>query len=235
MGSGGRHLPRALAVAAAFIALAASPASATRSNDASIARAGLFVVADFPAGFQGQPGSDTSAAEIIKLAKGVDGCAPYTSLLKTSIPLPQATSSRFGDTSRSVSNQVVVYPSERAAAYALTLYAKSSVVGCIENLAEKQARSARPDGSLDDVTANLDRQDIAGLGDDSVVYEGNIALTKTDDSKSQFGVGSAAVRVGRAVDIVMYTSTSGDLSEVLTPAIDASVLRMRSALTRSGG
>ena len=37
--------------------------------------------------------------------------------------------------------------------------------------------------------------------------------------------------VGRAVDVVTYSTTGGDLTGVLTPAIDASVARLRSVLT----
>jgi hypothetical protein len=41
------------------------------------------------------------------------------------------------------------------------------------------------------------------------------------------------VRVGRAVDAVTYTTGGAALTDVLTPAIDASVSRLRSALARS--
>ena len=38
------------------------------------------------------------------------------------------------------------------------------------------------------------------------------------------------MRVGRTVDAVTYTTDAGDLTEILTPAIDASVGRLRTAL-----
>src|SRR4029077_8964887 len=165
----------------------------------------------------------------------VGGCTPYVTLQKAVASLPQAKSSRFGDESRSIGNEVDVFPTDRAASAAIVLYAKSSIVGCLENLFEKQARQD-PDlrGSLDDVVVNLTRQDIAGLGDDSVVYEGSTVVTGTDGSSQQIGIGSAAVRVGRTVDVVTYTTTGSSLTEVLTPAIDASVARLRAALYRSG-
>jgi hypothetical protein len=227
-------VPRVLAFAVLVVTVVAtSAAAATRSSDSSIARAGVVVQTDFPAGFTAQ-GTSSSAADLIKSAKGVDGCAPYVSILKTSMPLPQGKSLWFGDGSRSVGNDVVVYASDRAAGAALALYARPSVVGCIESLAEKQVRqNPRLNASLDDVTARLDRQDIAGLGDDSVVYEGDVVVTKTDGSTTQIGVGTAAVRVGRAVDVVSYNTTGGDLTEILTPVIDASVTRLRTALARS--
>jgi hypothetical protein len=228
-------LTRALAVVLVIIALAAPAASAaSKGGDTAIARAGAFVASDFPTGFEGSPGSSDSHADNIRLAKSVDGCAPYVTLQKAVKRLPQAKSPRFADDSRSIGNEVDVFSSRRAASAALALYGKSSVVGCLENLFEKQARQD-PDlrDSLDDVVVNLDRQNIAGLGDDSVVYEGNVVLTGTDGSTSRVGIGSAAVRVGRAVDVVTYSTTGGSLSDLLTPAIDASVSRLRSALARS--
>ena len=68
------------------------------------------------------------------------GCAPYVILQKALVPLPQAKSLSFGDASRSISNEVDVFPTERAASAALVLYAKSSMVGCLENLFKKQTR-----------------------------------------------------------------------------------------------
>ena len=236
MGSGLWRLARALAVALLIVALTATAvAAASQAGDVAIARAGAFVASDFPAGYQASTASSTSHADNIRLAKGVDGCGPYTTLQKAVSPLPQIKSPRFEDDTRSIGNEVDVFPSEKTAAAALVLYAKSSVVGCLENLFEKQTRQdPQLRGSLDDVVVNLDRQDIAGLGDDSVVYEGSIVLTGADGSTTKVGIGSAAVRVGRAADVVTYSTTGDSLTDVLTPAIDASVSRLRSALARSG-
>jgi hypothetical protein len=216
----------------AFAATAAGAASSSR--DTTLAKAGVFVASDFPQQFQAGAPSTTTPADNIRMAQGVAGCGPYTTLQKQVNGLPQAKSSRFGDGTRTISNDVNAFTTTRAAAAALTLYAKPSIVGCLESLVEKQLRQD-PDvrDRIDDVVASLDRQDIAGLGDDSVVYEGNIVITGTDGSKSQVGVGSAAVQVGRTVDVVSYTTTGGDLTEVLAPAIDASVARLRTALARS--
>jgi len=227
---------RALAAAFVLTALLATAAgAASQSGDTAIARAGAFVASDFPAGFEGSPSSSKSHADNVRLAKGVDGCGPYVALQKAVTPLPQVKSPRFDDGTRTIGNEVDVFATDRAAGATLLLYAKSSVVGCLENLFEKQARQD-PElrDSIDEVVVNLDRQDIAGLGDDSVVYEGSIVLTGTDGSTSEIGIGSAAVRAGRAVDVVTYTTTGGSLTDVLTPAIDASVSRLRAALARIG-
>jgi hypothetical protein len=242
MGSGRWWTARALVAAMLLVVLsgtaawaASSAASASSAADTVVARSGTFVASDFPAGFAASPPSDKTHADNLRLAKGVDGCAPYVALQKAVAPLPQAKSSRFADATRGIGNEVDVFPTERASTAALVLYAKPSVVGCLENLFEKQTRqdpSLR--SGLDDVVVTLDRQDIAGLGDDSVVYEGTLVLTRTDGSSDRVGIGSAAVRVGRAVDVVTYTTTGTTLTDVLTPAIDSSVARLRTALARTG-
>jgi hypothetical protein len=236
MGSGLRRVTRASAIAFVLATLVATGAgAASQSADGAIARAGAFAPSDFPDGFEPSASTEKSHADNITLAKGVDGCAPYIALQKSLARLPQVKSARFGDETRSIGNEVDVFPSEKAATAALVLYAKSSVVGCLENLFEKQARQdPETADAIDDVVVELDRQDIAGLGDDSVVYEGSVVVTGTDGSTAQLGVGIAAVRVGRAVDAVSYTTKGGSLTEVLTPAIDASVARLRTALARTG-
>ena len=58
-------------------------------------------------------------------------------------------------------------------------------------------------------------------------------LTASDQSTAKIGIGVAAVQVGRAVDAVTYRTTGEDLTEILTPAIDASAARLRTALARA--
>jgi hypothetical protein len=235
MGSGSRWVARALATSGALVVLVpAAVLASPRTDDDAVARAGVFVAADFPAGYQASAPSDTSHTDNLRLAKGVHGCGPYVWVQKALKSLPQAASPRYTDDTRSISNEVDVFESERAARSAVARYQKSSVVACLENLFEKQVRQD-PDrrDSVDDVAVNLERRDIAGLGDDSVVYEGTMQLTATDGSTSRVGIGNAAVRVGRAVDAVTYSTTGGTLTDVLPPAIDASVSRLRSALAGS--
>lgn len=243
MGSGRWWTARALAPVvvvvvtgvATLASVTGAGAAASTAADTAAARSGTFVASDFPEGFTPSAPSDKSHADNLRLAKGVDGCAPYVTLQKAVAALPQARSARFADATRGIGNEVDVFATERAASAALVLYAKPSVVGCLENLFEKQTRqdpSLR--AGLDDVVVTLDRQDIAGLGDDSVVYEGTLVLTGTDGSTNRVGIGSAAVRVGRAVDVVTYTTSGGAVTDVLAPAIDSSVARLRTALVRTG-
>jgi hypothetical protein len=236
MRSGLLRTSRALALGVVVCALlAANAGAATPGNDTAVARMGVFVVGDFPQGFKGSDDVQKSHADNIRLAKGVAGCGPYVTLQRSVTTLPQARSQQFVDATRSVGNEVDVFPGDRAASAALVLYGKSSIVGCLENLLEKQTRQdPKLQSSLADVVVSLERQDIVGLGDDSVVYEGDVVLTAKDGSRKQVGVGSAAVRVGRAVDVATYTTESDPLSEILSPALDASVARLRAALAKKG-
>jgi hypothetical protein len=237
VGSGRVGVARAVTVAGAIalgVLVAPLAGAATTNADVTLAKTGVFVASDFPTGFQWSPPTPQSHADNVKLAKGVPGCGPYATLQKTVASLPQAKSPRFADADRTVGNEVDVFASDRAAGAALTLYAKSSMASCLEHLFEKQAYQD-PDmrNSLDDIDVSLEREDIAGLGNDSVSYEGTVELTGKDGSTQRIGVGSVVVRIGRAVDVVTYSTTGTDLTGVLTPAIDASVERLRSALTPS--
>jgi hypothetical protein len=215
-------------VSAAAVAVAGSGSA----RDGAVARSGLLTTAELPAGFKELSAPEQSHTDNIRLARNVDGCKPYVDLQQSLVAVPQARSSRFADATRTVGNEVDVFQNAKAAGKALATYAKPSIVGCLEHLFEKQVRQdASLNGKLKEVMVSLDRQDIAGLGDDSVVYEGTIELTGTDGSTTRVGIGNAAVQVGRAVDVIAYTTSGADLTEILAPAIDASVARLRAALT----
>jgi hypothetical protein len=83
------------------------------------------------------------------------------------------------------------------------------------------------------VKVTIEQQPITGLGDDSVIYEGNALVTLKDGTTQQLGLGNAAVQVGRAVSDFTYTTTDADLTEILQPAIESSVARLQTALTTS--
>jgi hypothetical protein len=222
----------AVVLAALLLGVSAAPAAAARSgDDLQLAKAGTLVLGDLPTGFATKPDTGSSNADNIRLAKGISGCAPYIALQKLLLDLPSARSASFEDATRKVENEVDVFKTDRAATAALALYAKPSLVGCLEKVFEKSIRQDPSEsGTVDDVAVTLERQDIAGLGDDSVVYEGTVVITGTDGSSVRLGIGNAAVRVGRTVDAVSFSTSGGDLVEILTPAIDASVRRLRTAL-----
>ncbi len=234
MRSGLCRWTRALAVACALTALATTAAgAASQSADTAIARAGSFVASDFPEGFEATAPPDTSHADQIAMAKGVEGCGPYITIQKRLVTTPSAGSQQFGDTTRTFGNEVDVFPSDKAATSLLGLYEKPSMVGCLENYLEKQFRRSG-DPQVDDVTVELDRQDIAGLGDASVVYEGTAEYVLIDGTTTRVALGNATVRVGRAIDSILYFSSGAEVNDIVSPAIDASVSRVRTALARSG-
>ena len=228
MRSGRRRSTRAFAAAVVVVAVAwaaTAAGAASQAADTAIARAGVFVVADFP-GYASQPSSSITHADQVAMAKGIDGCSPYVTMQKRLQTVPLAASLQFADDRGSFGNEVAVFPTERAASALLVLAAKSSMVGCLENYLEKQFRQQRQTG-VDDVSATLERQAISGLGDDSVVYEGSLDLTGTDGKQSQIATGSVLVRVGRATEAIVYFSQGADPTDVLARAIDASVARLR--------
>lgn len=238
VGSGRVRGLRALAIVAAcasfalFVSAATAAGAAPRSSDLGVARAGLFVASDFAAGFTAAAPPDTTHTDQISMARGVEGCGPYVAIQKKLTVTPTADSMQYSDHGRTIGNEVAVLASDKAAASFLVLYEKPSMVGCLENYLEKQFR--RSSGSqLDDVTVALERQDIAGLGDASVLYEGVATLELTDGTSAKLSIGTAVVRVGRAIDSILYSTSGASLTDVLTPAIDASVGRLRTALTRS--
>ncbi len=233
MGSGPARVARVCVVAVCTLALAATAAAAaSQTADTTIARTGIFVASDFPAGFQASPAPSTTHADQIAMAKGVDGCSPYVTMQKRIMTMPEASSMQYSDGTRTFVNAVVVFSSDKSAGSLLGLVTKPSMVGCLENYLEKQFRqSAR--GQVDDIDVELARQDIAGLGDDSVVYEGTGAFLAANGTTTKIGIGNVTVRVGRALDSIIYFTTGPAVVDDLTPAIDASVTRLRTALARS--
>lgn len=214
----------------------ASSATASRSSDQQLAKQGVLLQSDFPDGFTRKAPDNSSDAEVAKLAKGTSGCGTYIALQKLTDAQPNAKSQDFEDDSRQVSNEVDVFKSVKSADAALAIYARASVPTCLERLFTKLltqqfAKDPSTKGKIARVAVTLGRQDVGGLGDDSVVYEGSAKVTAKNGTSHTLGIGNAAVRVDRAVSDYTYTTTSGDLTEVLQPAIEASVSRLQDAIT----
>jgi hypothetical protein len=225
------------ALAAAAIGGSVSSASAASvSADQQLAKAGVLKLTDFPEGFESKAPSDSSNAAVAKLAKGIRSCAAYVALQKLTDAQPKASSRNFEDDTRQVSNEVDVFKSAAGARSALALYAKTSVPTCLNLLFKKLltqefAKDPKTKGKIAGVTVKIEPQAVSGLGDDSVVYEGNAQIALNDGSSQQIGLGNAAVLVGRAVSDYTYITSGADLTEILQPTIDASVARLRTSLT----
>jgi hypothetical protein len=226
---------------ASFVAIAGTASTATalsNSGDVQLAKAGLVQTSDFPTGFKDTAPDNSSDAAVAKAAQGVPECAAYSKLQKLTHAQPQAKSPDFDDASRSVSNKVDMFKSTAAASAALKLYGNASVPVCLDKLFTKLltqqfAKQKSTTGKVKGVKVTIEQQPITGLGDDSVIYEGNALVTLKDGTTQQLGLGNAAVQVGRAVSDFTYTTTDADLTEILQPAIESSVARLQTALTTS--
>jgi hypothetical protein len=211
-------------------------ASASSSGDKQLAEEGLLVQSDFPAGFESSPSTDTPTSEYVKASKGLSGCSSYLALRKTIDAQPRADSDEFTGDSSQVSNSVSVFKSSKRAESALSSFGKKSVPKCLEKLLPRlllrqYAKDPSTKGKIASVKVVLDPQDIAGLGDGSVVYEGSAKITAKDGTSQTIGLGNAAVLVDRAVSDYTYVATGEGLTEILQPAIDASVARLQAAIT----
>jgi len=218
------------------VASAANAANTASTSDTDAAKAGVVVAADFPAGFTGKASSSASTAQLAKLAQGISSCKGYAALQKVIDAQPRAKSRDFSDGSRDVSNEVDVFATDAKASAALARYGDASVPTCLEQLlgkvlTQQYAKDQSTKGKIRSVVVTLSPQDVSGLGDSSVVYEGSARITGKDGSVVQVGLGNAAVQVGRAVSDYTYTTSGADLTTVLQPAIDQSVTRLRAALT----
>jgi len=226
-------VPVVVVVSAAAVATAATRAD---TSDTDIAKVGVVVATDFPSGFTSKPASTASDAQLATLARGIGSCKGYAALQRVIDAQPKAKSRDFSDGSRDVSNDVDVFSSEEKAHAALVNYGDASVPTCLEKLlgkvlTQQYAKDPKTKGKIKSVVVSLSPQEISGLGDSSVVYEGSARITGKDRSVVQVGLGNAAVQVGRAVSDYTYTTSGSDLTTVLQPAIDQSVARLRAALT----
>ncbi len=232
----------ALAVGLAVASLAAGAAGAgavSTSGDVALAKQGVLVAADLPEGWSGANNTGLSDAAVIKVAKTVPGCAKYIALKNLTHATPQARSLDWSDTSRDISNEVDVFANEAKARAALALYANPTVAKCLDGLFTKVltsqfAKEPTLEGKVKKVSVDITKQPITGLGDESVVYEGNATVTLKDGTQQTIGLGNAAVRVGRVASDYSYSTTDAALPDVLQPAIDSSLARLQSAAGSAG-
>lgn len=204
--------------------------AASKTADAKLAKAGVLTSGDFPDGFRGKARDTSSDKANAKLAKSIPACTPYRALQKLTDAQPQAKSQEFEDDSRQISNEVDVFGSVSAAKKAMALFANADVETCLNTLFEKVLVSQLGKSQVESVDVAISRQDVDPGGDDSVVYEGNATVNGTDGSQQSFGLGQAAVRVGRGVDAFSYFTSEASLTDILQPLIDASLGRLEDAL-----
>ena len=119
-----------------------------------------------------RPARTRRHADEIAWRRASSGCGPYITLQKASHPAPAGELAEFGDEDPQRGQRgrrVPVRPRRERDARPLR---EAEHRRLPREPVEKQARQDPDLEGVDDVTVELDRQDIAGLGDDSVVYEG---------------------------------------------------------------
>lgn len=212
--------------------LAGGAGALSRSADTKIAKSGVLVIDDFPSGFKAKARDTSSDKATAKIAKTIPECASYRALQKLTDAQPQAKSQDFEDSSRQISNEVDVFASAPAATKAMALFADPDGEACFDKLFQKvlTAQFAKSKTKVASVDVAITRQNVDAGGDESVVYEGSATVTLPGGSQQQFGLGNAAVRVGRAVDDFTYFTSSAPLTDILQPLLDASLGRLQDAL-----
>jgi hypothetical protein len=207
-------------------------AASRRPADTKIAKSGVLVIGDFPAGFTAKAPDTSSDKATAKIAKTIPECAPYRALQKLTDAQPHAKSREFEDSSRQISNEVDVFVSASAATKALALFADPNGEACLNNLFKQvlTAQLTKSQTAFTSVDVAITRQDVDPGGDESVVYEGSATVTLPDTSQQLFGIGNAAVRVGRAVNDLTYFTSSAPLADILQPLLEASLGRLQDAL-----
>jgi hypothetical protein len=213
----------------------AAPAWSIASNDdAELAEAGLLTQADFPAGWTAteRPADD---GEVEKVAKTIPSCNDYRALRTTTKRQAQAKSPQFELGASQIDNTVTVFPTTAAATAALKVFAKPSVLTCVNKLFTKVftasiAADPATRKQVDSIDVDIDRASVVPVGDATTAYEGTVTITLKDGTTQTLGVGTAAARTGRGVDTFSYTVDSSDVLPLLQPLVEASVARLTAAL-----
>ena len=202
--------------ATSLIVSATGAGAASKANDLKIARAGVLVTSDFPAGWTGSRNPASSDAAAIKAAKKIPSCSDFVKLRTATAPLPQARSLAFGDgAGTSASNVVHAFTATAKATSAMKLWSSTKMPACLEKFTQQAAGT--------DATVTVDTADVTTLSPDAVGYS-----AKVSDSNGviQEVLLSIAVPVGRFISV--YTVDVQSADAVLDP-VDAAV---ESSLTR---
>jgi hypothetical protein len=203
-------------IATLFLALAPAASAASKASDLKVARTGVLVTSDFPAGWSGSRNPSASDAAAIKAGKKIPSCSDFVKLRTLTAPLPQARSLAFdGGSGVTASNTVDAFSSTARAKASMTLWSSTKMPTCLEKYTQKAAGS--------DVTITVDTADLSSLSSDAVGYTAKVADANGTTREVLL---SFAVPVGRYVSVYTVDVTGADA--VLDP-VDAAV---QSSLTR---
>ena len=221
-------------VVTVVVACAASGGVATaRTTDHEVARAGVLLLSDFPAGWTERTRGQTTQTDLDTAAASVRACKPFVAFSKANEKYPRARSHDFEEGNSDVTSAVSVYPSAVKASGSLQLFADRRVPTCFDRLFTTvfRAQLAKQRKVANQVTSiRTDVQPVTGvrIGDEAVVYQGRVDVALKGGTSETIGLGFVAVRVDDALARYSYTADT-DISSALQPAIVASVSRLQHA------
>jgi len=215
-----------VAVLTGVLAPAAGAASTGSPTDKQIAAAGVLVAGDLPATYAQSARDTSSDAKTQKLAAKLPACKKLVAFMKATDKNTEAKSDDFSQGQTLVDNTVTVFPTAAKAKAALDAYSATGLPGCFGQLVGKVAQQAGGKAQ-----AEIKKVKDVNVGDQSVAYEGPVALTESDGSSTTLAFGNLVIRVGRGVAVYSYNhdaqlSISGDLKN----AVSSSGGRLQSAL-----
>jgi len=213
-------------VTTGLFAPAAGAASMAGTSDKQIARAGVLVAGDLPATYTQSRRDSSSDKQTEKLAKKQPACKKYLAFRKSVDKYPEAKSDDFNQGQTSLSDTVTVFPTAKQAKAAMNTYAASGMPKCFGQLLGKIAQQA---GGT--ARSQIKKVKDVSVGDQSVAYEGPVAITESNGSSATLGFGNLVVRVGRGVLVYSYNhDAQTTITQDLQQAVSASGGRLQQAL-----
>ena len=197
------------------------------SSNSQIAKAGVLVSADLPAGYVQKKHDTSSDKATQKTASKIAECKKLAAFFQTVKKYKQAKSPDFDQADTTISNTVTPFPSASKARSAMGTYTAAGLPACFGKLLAKVVASQGAQ-----VTADIKQVGGVDVGDQAVAYEGPVDIAAKDGSTARLGFGTLAVRVGRVVDVYTYShAAETDVSTTLENAVQSSLTRLQQALT----
>jgi len=217
-----------LALVAALLALAASPAGA--ASDKALAAQGVIVAKDVPSSWSSEPADDSGDKELEREAAKIPECRTYLAVRKANKKAANAESRTFSDGSNELSNEVWVYPSVAKAKKVFKDMSSSTIAECFSTLFEDVFGA--------DSASIRQTIGIEGLaGDETLAYSGPVQVTNPDGTVDRLLLANFGVRAGRSIlsfTVAGPPDAQGNYASTFVgPAEDAindAVKRMQSAL-----
>ena len=217
--------------------LAAEAGAASKANDATVAKAAVLRIDDFPTTWTQKKRDISGDAATERAASEISSCKQFAGFMHANKKNVRALSPDFDLKQSSISNTVNVFPSEKAASSALATFGSGSVPTCLNKLftALLKAQFAKDktlSAQIKSIRSQIATAPGVTVGDESVAYAGTLVVSLKNGQGITLEVGNEAVRVGRVVNDFAYTADS-DISTVLSDAMNSSTARLVSALSTS--